>query len=58
MPRAGTLEWTYFQAHEAGFRRTPVLLTGDKAEILIDGGFTLSDGPRLGRLPSVGRARC
>lgn len=38
------LAWTFFQASEAGFRRTPVLLTGEKDAILIDGGFTLSDG--------------
>lgn len=36
--------WTFFQANEAGFRRTPVLLMGAKDAILIDGGFTLSDG--------------
>ncbi len=41
---ASKLDWTYFQAGEAGFRRTPVLLTGEKEAILIDGGFTLSDG--------------
>lgn len=41
---SGKLEWTYFQADEAGFRRTPVLLTGEKDAILLDGGFTLSDG--------------
>ncbi|WP_426226996.1 MBL fold metallo-hydrolase [Pararhizobium sp. DWP3-4] len=40
----GPLSWTFFQASEAGFRRTPVLLTGEKDAILIDGGFTLSDG--------------
>ena len=44
---AKTIEWTYFQANEAGFRRTPVLLTGAKEAILIDGGFTLSDGHAL-----------
>lgn len=38
------LKWTYFQADENGFRRTPVLLTGEKDAILLDGGFTLSDG--------------
>lgn len=38
------LHWNYFQADENGFRRTPVLLSGDKEAILIDGGFTLSDG--------------
>lgn len=41
---ASKLEWTYFQADEAGFSRTPVLLTGEKEAVLIDGGFTLSDG--------------
>lgn len=40
----GKLGWQYFQAGEAGFRRTPVLLTGETEAILIDGGFTLSDG--------------
>lgn len=38
------LKWQYFQAGETGFRRTPVLLTGKTEAILIDGGFTLSDG--------------
>lgn len=38
------LHWTYYQADEAGFRRTPVLLTGKDEAVLIDGGFTLSDG--------------
>ncbi|QND51275.1 MBL fold metallo-hydrolase [Phyllobacterium sp. 628] len=41
---ATKLKWTYFQADENGFRRTPVLLTGEKEAILLDGGFTLSDG--------------
>lgn len=41
------LQWTYFQADENGFRRTPVLLSGEKDAILIDGGFTLSDGRAL-----------
>jgi glyoxylase-like metal-dependent hydrolase (beta-lactamase superfamily II) len=38
------LNWQFFQAAETGFLRTPVLLTGKKEAILIDGGFTLSDG--------------
>ncbi|MEF0943550.1 MBL fold metallo-hydrolase [Rhizobium sp. BR 362] len=38
------IKWQYFQAPETGFRRTPVLLTGKTEAILIDGGFTLSDG--------------
>lgn len=41
---SAALDWTYFQADESGFRRTPVLLAGQKQAILIDGGFTLSDG--------------
>ncbi|HEV7307570.1 MBL fold metallo-hydrolase [Ensifer sp.] len=41
---ASTLEWRYFQADEAGFDRTPVLLSGENEAMLIDGGFTLSDG--------------
>jgi len=41
---APKLKWTYFQADENGFRRTPVLLTGEKEAILLDGGFTLADG--------------
>lgn len=44
---AANLNWTFFQADEAGFRRTPVLLTGEKDAVLIDGGFTLSDGRAL-----------
>lgn len=42
--KAAPLQWQYFQADENGFNRTPVLLTGDKEAILLDGGFTLSDG--------------
>lgn len=41
---ATKLQWRYFQADEAGFDRTPVLLFGESEAILIDGGFTLSDG--------------
>lgn len=42
--KVAPLQWQYFQADENGFNRTPVLLTGDKEAILLDGGFTLSDG--------------
>lgn len=42
--KTAPLQWQYFQADENGFLRTPVLLTGDKEAILLDGGFTLSDG--------------
>ncbi|MDO5614463.1 MAG: MBL fold metallo-hydrolase [Paracoccus sp. (in: a-proteobacteria)] len=41
---SGALDWTFYQADEAGFLRTPVLLSGETDAILIDGGFTLSDG--------------
>ncbi|TPN85647.1 MBL fold metallo-hydrolase [Mesorhizobium sp. CU2] len=41
------LSWQFFQADEAGFRRTPVLVSGKKEAILIDGGFTLSDGRKV-----------
>ncbi|WOC15243.1 MBL fold metallo-hydrolase [Pseudochrobactrum sp. MP213Fo] len=41
------LKWEFFQADETGFLRTPVLLTGEKEAILLDGGFTLSDGKAL-----------
>ena len=41
------LSWRHFPAGEAGFFRTPVLLSGSREAILIDGGFTLSDGKAL-----------
>ncbi len=41
------LNWQFFQADENGFLRTPVLLTGEKEAVLLDGGFTLSDGKAL-----------
>ncbi|MDO5658434.1 MAG: MBL fold metallo-hydrolase [Paracoccus sp. (in: a-proteobacteria)] len=41
------LQWQYFQADEAGFNRTPVLVSGPTEAVLIDGGFTLSDGRAL-----------
>ncbi len=39
--------WRHFPANEAGFLRAPVLLTGTTEAVLIDGGFTLSDGRAL-----------
>jgi glyoxylase-like metal-dependent hydrolase (beta-lactamase superfamily II) len=39
--------WRHFPAGEAGFLRAPVLLTGATEAVLIDGGFTLSDGHAL-----------
>jgi glyoxylase-like metal-dependent hydrolase (beta-lactamase superfamily II) len=44
---AAPLSWKHFPADERGFLRAPVLVTGDKEAILIDGGFTLSDGRAL-----------
>lgn len=41
------LSWTHFPAGEKGFNRAPVLVTGETEAILIDGGFTLSDGGKL-----------
>lgn len=41
---AGSLQWKYFPAGEKGFFRAPVLLWGDRDAVLVDGGFTLSDG--------------
>lgn len=41
------LDWAFFQASEAGFRRTPILLTGANDAVLLDGGFTLPDGRAL-----------
>lgn len=38
------LQWKHFPAGDKGFFRAPVLLSGDKEAILIDGGFSLSDG--------------
>lgn len=40
----GTLSWKHFPAGPNGFFRAPVLLTGGKDALLIDGGFTLLDG--------------
>ena len=44
---AQPLSWKHFPADERGFLRAPILLTDDKEVILIDGGFTLSDGRAL-----------
>lgn len=38
------LNWTHFPAGEHGFFRAPVLITGEHEAILIDAGFTFSDG--------------
>lgn len=44
---ATPLRWQAFPTGEGGFFRSPVLLSGDSEAILIDGGFTLSDGRAL-----------
>ncbi len=41
------LSWKHFPAGEHGFYRAPVLITGDKEAVLIDAGFTFSDGKAL-----------
>lgn len=41
---ATPLQWTHFPAGERGFFRAPVLLSGAKEAMLIDGGFSLPDG--------------
>lgn len=40
----GGLSWKHLPAGEKGFYRAPVLLTGASEALLIDGGFTFSDG--------------
>lgn len=44
MTRTAALRWQHFPAGPNGFFRAPVLITGPTQAILIDGGFTLSDG--------------
>jgi glyoxylase-like metal-dependent hydrolase (beta-lactamase superfamily II) len=41
------LTWKHFPAGENGFFRAPVLISGARDAVLIDGGFTLSDGKAL-----------
>lgn len=41
---AASLTWKHFPAGQTGFFRAPVLLSGATEAVLIDGGFTLSDG--------------
>ena len=41
------LTWKHFPAGETGFFRAPVLISGTRDAVLIDGGFTLSDGKAL-----------
>jgi glyoxylase-like metal-dependent hydrolase (beta-lactamase superfamily II) len=41
------LSWQHFPAGEHGFFRAPVLISGQREAVLIDGGFTLPDGNAL-----------
>jgi len=41
------LEWKHFPAGEHGFFRAPVLISGDSEAMLIDAGFSFSDGATL-----------
>jgi glyoxylase-like metal-dependent hydrolase (beta-lactamase superfamily II) len=43
-PFAAVLTWNHFPAGPNGFFRAPVLIAGPNEALLIDGGFTLSDG--------------
>jgi len=47
MTAATRLTWKHFPAGEHGFFRAPVLVSGAHEAVLIDGGFTLSDGKAL-----------
>lgn len=42
-----SLTWKHFPAGENGFFRAPVLISGEREAVLIDGGFTLPDGRAL-----------
>ena len=51
------LSWTHFPVGENGFYRAPVLVSGPSEAVLIDGGFTLSDGQALAdAIKSTGKA--
>ena len=41
------LTWKHFPAGETGFFRAPVLISGVRDAVLVDGGFTLPDGKAL-----------
>jgi len=44
MTTNSNLSWKHFPAGQNGFFRAPVLLSGATEALLVDGGFTLSDG--------------
>lgn len=41
------LTWKHFPAGENGFFRAPILISGAREAVLVDGGFTLPDGKAL-----------
>src|SRR3569833_239377 len=45
--KSPVLSWQDFPTNESGFFRAPVLLSGQHEAVLVDGGFTLSDGRAL-----------
>jgi glyoxylase-like metal-dependent hydrolase (beta-lactamase superfamily II) len=47
MTTNSSISWKHFPAGQNGFFRAPVLLSGANEALLIDGGFTLSDGKAL-----------
>lgn len=47
MAATSTLSYQHFPAGEHGFFRAPVLISGAREAVLIDGGFTLPDGKAL-----------
>jgi glyoxylase-like metal-dependent hydrolase (beta-lactamase superfamily II) len=46
-PKTSALNWKHYPAGPNGFFRAPVLVSGPTEVVLIDGGFTLSDGRAL-----------
>jgi glyoxylase-like metal-dependent hydrolase (beta-lactamase superfamily II) len=52
-----TTTWKHFPAGEHGFFRAPVLVTGPREAVLIDGGFTLADGSTVAEaIAATGKA--
>jgi glyoxylase-like metal-dependent hydrolase (beta-lactamase superfamily II) len=48
-PLTAALMWQHFPAGPSGFFRAPVLISGPTEAVLVDGGFTLSDGRALAK---------
>jgi glyoxylase-like metal-dependent hydrolase (beta-lactamase superfamily II) len=44
MTASTQLTWKHYPAGETGFYRAPVLVSGARDAVLVDGGFTFSDG--------------